>query len=337
MASSASLSPSPSDSAPWVPSMPNSDLYTLLFIEDHVDAITPVEQRGLRPLPRRVMVVRTSPLARFPPVSAASLNLPAAPTTTVSSVATPFSGNGPNQTDIPRLRQGAPFDVVLLHIRLRSHICRSAKSRVPAGCSSSCRINSSTIKRRTKRFPARVLSSIAEDPDHIPTSSSASAPACQILGTRKRSYAATIPVTTEAPIKSPRLNTGRRITPTLGSSRCAQTTLGNAMATTPGTAWISPRYTSLGTPLADPVQVQTPRAVVASYGGSLVFRLLDGTAPSIMAATREEDGAADGLKSTRDEHCEHPHGEDKLINLPKVSSRLQFGARPMKMLFRWFI
>ncbi|KAJ7159267.1 hypothetical protein C8R43DRAFT_352532 [Mycena crocata] len=314
MASTSTFSPvSGPDSAQWAPSMPNSDLYTLLSVKDHLEMVTPAgAQRA--PHARRVMAIRTSPLARFPPVSAASLlaAAQAAAVATAAAASTTAATQGLNVSATPSTETTAspPPEPNTASPRTRASIglghpstssrCMptSTPSTSSAASSSSAsppsspastqtvvsrtRINSSTIKKRTQRFPGRVLNSIAEDATATVNESTFARP---VLGVRKRSYAAatTSTTTTDSVPSSPRLHTGRRNTPTPSSPRSAQTTPGNATATTPGTA-LPPRYTSLGTPLARPSQVMSPRTLVAPYGGSPCFQSLDGAVGSITGA-----------------------------------------------------
>ncbi|KAJ7175245.1 hypothetical protein C8R43DRAFT_1119258 [Mycena crocata] len=282
MSSAARFFVSGPDSERWAPHMPNSDRYTLLSIKDHIESTTPIAQRGLglRPPPRRVMAVRTSPLAVYPPVTPATLlhSAQAAAAPAPAPAATQASNPSETETtEAPRTRGSIG----------RGHPSTSARGSKPSSsASASCssppspsaaapsrssspqpelctRIHSSTIKRRTERFPARELHSIAEDAAAEPQPSSR-----PVVGQRKSSYAATVAASTTSAMttstftssvadetpSSPQQNSGRRVTPTPASPRRALQTPGNATAVTPGTA-SPPRCASLGTPLAGPTDV----------------------------------------------------------------------------------
>ncbi|KAJ7128750.1 hypothetical protein C8R43DRAFT_1111063 [Mycena crocata] len=267
MSSAASASVSGPESERWAPQMPNSDLFTLVSIKDRVETITPIAQQGLRPLLRRVMAVRTSPLAVYPPVTpttllqsaqAAAASAPAPAATQATNPSTSETkepprtgasiGRGHPSTSSRRNQPSSSASV--------SSSSASSSSAAPPSRSSSpqpeprTRIHSSTIKQRTERFPGRELHSIAEDASEQQSSNSR-----PVLGQRKSSYAAilasrtmsgntTSPSTSsiidETPF-SPRQNTSRR-------------TPGNAAVATPGTA-SPPRHAALGTPPAGPMHV----------------------------------------------------------------------------------
>ncbi|KAJ7159270.1 hypothetical protein C8R43DRAFT_1178127 [Mycena crocata] len=382
MDSSSTSSPvSGPDSAQWAPSMPNSDLYTLMSVKDHLEVVTPAgAQRA--PHARRVMAIRTSPLARFPPVSAASLLAAQAAAVAAATASTTAATQGlivsatpstettaspsPEPTTaLPRTRQHRPRCMPTSTPSTSSAASSSSASSTSPSPSTSpastqavvsrTRINSSTIKKRTERFPGRVLNSIAEDPTATVSESTSARP---VLAVRKRSYAAatTSTSTTDRVPSSPTLHTGRRTTPTSSTPRCAQATPGNATATTPGIA-LPPRYTSSGTPLAGPQQVMSPRTLLAPYSGSPCFQSLDGAVGRIMADKEVQSPRAALGKNSEGKDMEEGiwrevvseadrkgHGctyadetlyrEDTLIKLRyQTSLKMRVAARRLKTLF----
>ncbi|KAJ7159274.1 hypothetical protein C8R43DRAFT_1124485 [Mycena crocata] len=371
MASLSTSSPvSGPDSAQWTPSMPNSDLYTLMSVKDHLEVVTPAgAQRA--PHARRVMAIRTSPLARFPPVSAASPLAAAQAAAAATAASTPLASQGANVSAIPSTETSTPpspqpstalpstrTTIGLGHPSTSSRCMPTSTPSTSSAASSSSasstspspstspastqavvsrtRINSSTIKRRTERFPGRALNSIAEDPTATVSESTFARP---VLGVRKHSYAAatTSTTTTDRVPSSPTLHTGRRTTPTPSSPRSAPATPGNALATTPGIA-LPPRYTSSGAPLAGPSQVMSPRTLLAPYSGSPVYVSVkdseggndDASESSWREVVSEGSKKADGCTYAN----ETLYREDALVKLRyQTSLKLRIAARRLKTLF----
>ncbi|KAJ6515095.1 hypothetical protein C8R47DRAFT_503284 [Mycena vitilis] len=284
------------DSNPWAPSMPNSDLFTLKSAKDAARFMSPKE-RGTGLIPRRVVAVRTCPLVMYqsaPPASmapAVSSSAPASqPPAIVQSGTTTLQGT----------RGRAPIG--LGHPSSSKRSAAPVQSAVPVPVPTAAapteqrpapraRINSSTIKRRTERFPRRELHTIAEDAECTQSNTSRPVP-----GTRKRSYAQDVAETeTDETHKNP---TGRRVTPTPASTSPTST------PTTPGSprcaakqhpsgafasiVALAPRSTSSGAPQAGPTQVQSPRVLFpARIAGSPCFQSLDGVVQSITQALGE--------------------------------------------------
>ncbi|KAJ7504333.1 hypothetical protein B0H11DRAFT_512050 [Mycena galericulata] len=316
---------SPASSSEWAPCMPNSDLWTLKSARDVSDLIAPNSDR---PIPRRVVAVRTSRPAHLSHQLSVSVTASTSvfvpipyrvgcPLSSTSTSAGPASSQAPQP---PSIGLGHP-----------STSTRSLTSDSPASSQASqqtlARINSSTIKRRTKRFRARELHTIVEETVVQQQSSSRSG-----QWTRGRSYAAAAHV-----VKTPKKRTTRRVapapapipsstptpTPSPGSSRCALQ---------PGSASMSsgnapaPRFTSSGAPQAGPTQVQSPRVLLpATMAGSPWFQSLDGAAQSIAASSAEEES---------DSSEEWFFVEDRLMKLRvHAHFRIRLAARRLKMLF----
>ncbi|KAJ6515109.1 hypothetical protein C8R47DRAFT_503704 [Mycena vitilis] len=278
------------NSNPWAPSMPNSDLFTLKSAKDAARFMSP-EERGTGLIPRRIVAVRTCPLVMYqsaPPAlnaTAVASSVPASqPPVTVQSAA----------TSLHRTRGRAAIG--LGHPSSSKRATAPIQSAVPAAAAEltaqppapRARINSSTIKRRTERFPRRELHTIAEDAECTQTSTPRPVP-----GTRKRSYAQAV---TETETDETHKNrTSRRVTPTPaptstpttpGSPRCAAKQ--HPSGAFASIVALAPRSTSSGAPQAGPTQVQSPRVLFpARIAGSPCFQSLDGAVQSITQALGE--------------------------------------------------
>ncbi|KAJ6581553.1 hypothetical protein B0H19DRAFT_512251 [Mycena capillaripes] len=79
---------STTNSNAWAPSMPNSDLWTLKSARDAAQLISP-KLRGNAPIPRRVVALPTSPLARLPPWTASISVVAAASVSAAAPAAAP--------------------------------------------------------------------------------------------------------------------------------------------------------------------------------------------------------------------------------------------------------
>ncbi|KAJ7833471.1 hypothetical protein B0H13DRAFT_230403 [Mycena leptocephala] len=195
------------DSDPWAPSMPNSDLWTLRSARDAAELMSP-KMRGNGPIPRRVVALRTSPLGRYPPLTPSTSISPAAP----APLQQPLSTSQSDVLGSPQpLQQSGSRTIGLGHpstskrrvVPLKSDSAMSSPQPSPRPCP---RINSSTIKRRTERFPRRELHAIAEHPVTTQQGSTSSRP---VHGPRRRSYAQAVSAK-----QTPKKITGRRVTPT---------------------------------------------------------------------------------------------------------------------------
>ncbi|KAJ7433737.1 hypothetical protein FB451DRAFT_1195983 [Mycena latifolia] len=316
----------------WAPSMPNSDHYTLISAKEVADLVTPKNQRAGLIVPRRVIALRTSPLGRFPPITAPPPPPAAAPPQVppsaavladVAQVSTPES-DAPASPEVLQpscsraIGLGHPSTSKWRNMPLQQQDSPASPQASPLPRT---RINSSTIKRRTKRFPGRELHAITEDP----VTPQPSATASPVPGTRKRSYAAAA----STPIaKTCKKGTGRRFTPTPGSPRCASDSKPRGPSVSYHIA-LAPRYTSSGSPQAGPTQVQSPRVLFpVTMAGSPRFQSLDGTIQAINVAREAEE------ERIEDDEGELVYGEDEFIKF-KVHAklRIRFAARRMKMLF----
>ncbi|KAJ6570057.1 hypothetical protein DFH09DRAFT_1313268 [Mycena vulgaris] len=337
----------------WAPNMPNSDMYTLLSAKDAVASMAP-KDRPQGPVPRRVVALRTSPLGRFPPwnaappPAAASPQAPSAaaaidvddtpPSPSTSPADVPASPEAPQQPRSRAIGLGHPSTS-----RRNMPLTPNSPASPQASVQPRPHITSSTIKRRTERFPARELHAIAEGPATPPPSAAAR----PVLGTRKRSYAAA--VSTE---ETPKHTASRRVTPTPpspGSLRCASKPSGVSVSVSVSHDIAAParRYMSSGSPQAGPTQVQSPRLLFpATMAGSPRFQSLDGAVRAITAAREAEGGAdAEAGEERRDagageerrytnEELEAFYKEDLFLKLKvHASLRIRFAARRLKMLF----
>ncbi|KAJ7116520.1 hypothetical protein C8R44DRAFT_739225 [Mycena epipterygia] len=321
---------SASESAHWAPSMPNSDLWTLKSAKEAARDIAP---NSTRIVPRRVVGVRTLPRAYYPDtgVHAYEHGLAPAPAPAaaphqahgiaVSLVHIPIpvsavlaSSQAPQQPRSRAIGLGHPSTSKRRNLPLESD---SPASPQASSHPHTTRINSSTIKRRTERFPGRELHAIAEDP--IAEQRCTSRP---VPGTRRCSYAAATSIQ-----DSSNQTTGRRVTPTPGSPRCAskpRNTSASCMTA------LAPRYTSSGSPQGGPTQVQSPRLLFpATMAGSPLFQSLDGAVQAITAAgNAHEKKAEDGLEG------EYVYYEDALIKFKvQAKFRIRVAAKRFTMLF----
>ncbi|KAJ7769718.1 hypothetical protein B0H14DRAFT_352699 [Mycena olivaceomarginata] len=188
----------------------------------------------------------------------------------------------------PRPRASFHLQAAPLARRVGLHRAGLAKFRSKARP----RVNSSTIKRRTQRFLARALDSIAEHP--LQDSQDTPRP---VHGARKRSYAQAA-----SGVETSTHRNRRRLTPTTTTStptspatltpvapRCAsmmgiQSFGGGSMVLA-----LAPRYTSAGSPQAGPTQMQSPCVLFpAIMAGSPNFQSLDGMVLVIAQAASEE-------------------------------------------------
>ncbi|KAJ7642678.1 hypothetical protein DFH06DRAFT_604519 [Mycena polygramma] len=285
------------DSNPWAPSMPNSDLFTLRSAKDAARFMSPKE-RGTGLIPRRVVAVRTCPLVMYQSAAPASM-APAVSSSAPASQPPVAVQSGPTTLQGTRGRAG----IGLGHPSSSKRATAPIQSAVPVPAAAAAeptaqppapraRINSSTIKRRTERFPRRELHTIAEDAECTQTNTSRPVP-----GTRKRSYAQAVTETDE----TPKNRTGRRVTPTSapapptptptisGSPRCAAKQHPSGAFVSSIVA-LAPRSTSSGAPQAGPTQVQSPRVLFpARIAGSPCFQSLDGAVQSITQALGERE------------------------------------------------
>ncbi|KAJ7180711.1 hypothetical protein C8R46DRAFT_1028170 [Mycena filopes] len=284
------------DSERWGPSMPNSDLFTLSSARDAARLIP--EMKG-RIVPRRVFATPTSrsPLGIYPPWTApmsvptagpASVPTPAASSTPPLSDSVSDMNTPPSTQPLPQSRSA----IGLGHPSTSKRRNLPLESDVPASSSTSAtprpRINSSTIKRRTERFPGRELHAIVEEPvtEHQQQpSASSSRPG---PGTRKRSYAMAV----SAPE-----HTGRRVTPTrppsspalpsTGSPRCASKPPSNAFVSS--TTALASRYTASGAPQAGPTQA----ALDSSRSTGAVMAITKATKAEDEVEVEERQGGED--------------------------------------------
>ncbi|KAJ7612445.1 hypothetical protein DFH06DRAFT_1484849 [Mycena polygramma] len=284
------------DSNPWAPSMPNSDLFTLKSAKDAARFMSPKE-RGTGLIPRRVVAVRTCPLVMYQSAAPASM-APAVSSSAPASQPPVAVQSGPTTLQGTRGRAA----IGLGHPSSSKRATAPIQSAVPVPAAAAAeptaqppapraRINSSTIKRRTERFPRRELHTIAEDAECTQTNTSRPVP-----GTRKRSYAQA--VTETETDETPKNLTGRRVTPTpaptstptptiSGSPRCAAKQQPSGAFVSSIVA-LAPRSTSSGAPQAGPTQVQSPRVLFpARMAGSPCFQSLDGAVQSITTALSE--------------------------------------------------
>ncbi|KAJ6515114.1 hypothetical protein C8R47DRAFT_1206461 [Mycena vitilis] len=300
------------NSNPWAPSMPNSDLFTLVsstVVRIDTSLISAVQksakdaarfmspkERGTGLIPRRIVAVRTCPLVMYqsaPPASMAPAVSSSAPASQPPAIVQS------NTTSLQGTRGRAPIGLGHPSSSKRSAAPVQPAVPVPAAAAEPtaqppaprARINSSTIKRRTERFPRRELHTIAEDAECTQTSTPRPVP-----GTRKRSYAQAVAETeTDETHKN---RTSRRVTPTPAPTTptSAPTTPGSprcAAKQHPSGAFASivalaPRSTSSGAPQAGPTQVQSPRVLFpARIAGSPCFQSLDGAVQSITQALGE--------------------------------------------------
>ncbi|KAJ7091700.1 hypothetical protein C8R43DRAFT_1171996 [Mycena crocata] len=294
-------------------SLPNSDTFTLIVVRDAAKKVTPDPQHDLLPSHRRMKTSRLSPLGRFPPVTAASLQAAQeAAAATSQGVDADVSLLLATQTSCSRVDLGLGRPSTVARRRPNPSFSSSVtllSSPASPQAGPRTRIPSSTDNPSTVRSGKCELDPTVEASFSATEQQSADTPTRPVPGPRKRSYAAatatsttTANTTANEPPLCARQITRRRVTPTPGSPRCAQQTPGDAPATphgtttapatTPGVA-LPPRHTSLGFPLAGPTQVQSPRVLVAPYGGNPLFRSLDGAALSIMAGALEADKAED--------------------------------------------
>ncbi|KAJ7654388.1 hypothetical protein DFH06DRAFT_1298845 [Mycena polygramma] len=282
------------DSNPWAPSMPNSDLFTLKSAKDAARFMSPKE-RGTGLIPRRVVAVRTCPLVMYQSAAPASMapavssTVPASqPPATVQSATTSLQGTRGRAA----IGLGHPSSSKRSTAPVQSVVAASAPAApTEKPPTPRARINSTTIKGRTERFPRRELHTIAEDADCTQPSTS-----CPVCGTRKRSYAQA--VTETETDETPKNRTGRRVTPTPaatststpttpGSPRCAAKQQPSRTFVS-STVTLAPRSTSSGAPQAGPTQVQSPRVLYpAGMAGSPCFQSLDGAVQSITTALSE--------------------------------------------------
>ncbi|KAJ7759264.1 hypothetical protein B0H16DRAFT_634360 [Mycena metata] len=330
------------DSERWAPSMPNSDLLTLRSPRD-VAKLMP-EMKG-RIVPSRVLAVPTtrSPLGLYPPWTAASVPSPeAAPPQplsapdSVSDINTPVSPN-PLQQSRSAIGLGHPSTSKRGNLPLESDVVAPSSQTSPTPRP---RINSSTIKRRTERFPGRELHAIVEDPiteQQQQPSASSSRP---VPGTRKRSYAMAV----SAP-ETPKHGTRRRVTPTrptsssssptlpsTGSPRCASKPSSNAFVSS--TTALAPRYTASGAPQAGPTQVQSPRVLLpATMAGSPRFQSLDEAVMAITKVTKaqEEIRVEERVGGGDSELLFYEDGFIKFKVHTRI--RIRFAAKRLSMLF----
>ncbi|KAJ7654392.1 hypothetical protein DFH06DRAFT_1474346 [Mycena polygramma] len=244
------------DSNPWAPSMPNSDLFTLKSAKDAARFMSPKE-RGTGLIPRRVVAVRTCPLVMYQSAAPASM-APAVSSSAPASQPSVAVQSGPTTLQGTRGRAA----IGLGHPSSSKRATAPIQSAVPVPAAAAeptaqppaprARINSSTIKRRTERFPRRELHTIAEDAECTQTNTSRPVP-----GTRKRSYAQAVTETDE----TPKNRTGRRVTPTSAPAP----------------------------PTPTPTVSGSPRCAAKQHPSSPCFQSLDGAVQSIIQALGERE------------------------------------------------
>ncbi|KAK7050295.1 hypothetical protein R3P38DRAFT_2862835 [Favolaschia claudopus] len=141
------------------------------------------------------------------------------------------------------------------------------------------RIQSSTVKRRTKRFPRRELFDIPEDHEeaehlHAPVAASESSSGSTSGFADRRCAIPTLPA----------------------SPRCANPQF-SATSSNITVAALAPRSSSTGQPLAGPTQVLSPRLLFpATMAGAPNFQSLDGAMMNIVSVSAEAAGEEDGAK-----------------------------------------
>ncbi|KAJ7043667.1 hypothetical protein C8F04DRAFT_1229171 [Mycena alexandri] len=340
------------DSERWAPSMPNSDLLTLTSPRD-VAKLMP-EMKG-RIVPIRVVAVPTtrSPLGLYPPWTAPAFvptagppSVPPPAVALTQPLSTPDSVSDINTPTAPQPLQQSRSAIGLGHPSTSKRRNLPLELDVVAASSQTSptprpRINSSTIKRRTERFPGRELHVIVEDPVTEKQQQSSVSPSRPVSGTRRRSYAMAV----SAP-ETPKHSTGRRVTPTrpafssssptlpsTGSPRCASKPSSNTFVSS--MTALAPRYTVSGAPQAGPTQVQSPRVLFpATMAGSPRFQSLDGAVMAITKATEAEAEEVEVEERAGGGDSELLFYEDGFIKF-KVHTRirLRFAAKRLSMLF----
>lgn len=304
---------------------------------DAAELVTP-KNRPMGIIPRRVIALRTSPFGRYPLLNAAPP--PAAPQSqvpvavvvqaSVTQSGVSPSSQAPEQSSSRLIGLGHPSSSKRVPASLEvdrhqsssrtiglGHPSTTNRRAVPAkkDCPASAqgiqpRRSSSTIKRRTQRLPGspgRELYVILEDP--VAPQPSVSRP---VSGTRRRSYA--MATTTE---ETPKKSTGRRVSPTPSSPRCAQRLANTSVSYDIA---LAPRYTSSVSPQAGPTQLQSPCALACSPR----FQSLDGAVEAIIAARDSVEG------NEGEEFC----GEIRFTKAQAPATlQLKSAAHRMKMLF----
>ncbi|KAJ6518851.1 hypothetical protein C8R45DRAFT_1204167 [Mycena sanguinolenta] len=313
---------SAADDNAWTPSMPNSDLWTLGAATQPMSPPNPMVHR-------RVIAIRTSPLGRFPSVTAdtlvvtaESVSVDAASSKQHLAIST-FAQSLQSSPSRATLGLGHPSNSKRCSSSLESDSVASPQ----ASPQKRPRINSSTIKRRTGRFPACTLYSIPEHP--VTTTTQQKGISRPVPEARKHSYAEAA-----SAVETPTKRNDKRVTPTSPASprpRCASKYPSNASLSS--ITALAPRYTSSGSPQAGPTQVQSPRVLApTTMAGSPNFQSLDGAVLAITVAAIEERSEVEETECQL--RMEELYGEDGFIKF-KVHAqlRIRFAARRLKMLF----
>lgn len=351
----------------WAPSMPNSDLWTIVaqfnpppdlpltipMQRPSTDAAQLISPHHNPLSPRRVVALRKSPLGRYLPLTASSSGAGTAGSAATLESQEPLSQSATSQ----HKPASSPAALGLGHPSTSKRRCSplESDSAAPASRESPpkrARLNSSTIKPRTERFPARSLQAIAEHPVPIARNQQQQEEPTPrpVPGAHKRSYTKAA----SGSMTSLTHHTGTRVTPTTSTTStpasptfipnspcCASTSRKHSSG---GTAMaLAPRHSSAGAPQAGPTQVQSPRVLLpTTLAGSPNFQSLDGTVLAITQALSEERREGEGEGEGGEEEtgfegeldCSFYGEEDGFMKFRvHTHLRIRFAARRLKMLF----
>ncbi|KAJ7650809.1 hypothetical protein FB45DRAFT_26275 [Roridomyces roridus] len=279
---------------PRMSSLPNSDLWTLK------STTTTVSAAPSRPVTRRVVAVCTSRKRPTQTLAHIQVSLPPPQPYQVGR-ATVFTSTAPPVDT---------FSFTNTPIGL-GHPSTSARRTAPTASQSLAplpRINSSTMKPRSKRFPGRELHVIEEE--HLNSDS--------LLSTHTDIPAPRAPTVTSS--------IQRLVSPTPGFPKATVDIVPSAAVLNP-----TPRFTSSGAPQAGPNQVQSPRVLMpATMAGSPWFQSLDGAVHSMILEEVENQRAEEEEATVEVE--EWHYKEDILLKW-----KFHLGMRIRFMLGRWKI
>ncbi|KAJ7248856.1 hypothetical protein B0H12DRAFT_711744 [Mycena haematopus] len=300
------------------PSLPNSDLFSLSSPQA-IDS--PVVRGRTRTVQRHGAAHRSSPLARFPPVTPESIAAAAEPLPRLKhKLLSVFYMPASTETLSQPLSHTA---IGLGHPSASKRRSAALKPDPVVSPKKRARINSSTIQCRPEHPTTRTPYFIVEN---NPTSSPLQKDTPRLVPeARRRSY---VQATSEGEAVAQNTNTDRRVAPAIptisGSTRCARQQLGGTSVSsiTALASWYTPQ--------AGPTQVQSCVLLPATTTGAPKFESFDVAVFGITAATDEEEKEVE----EKEFDGELIYGEDLCIQSNgHAHLAVRFAARRLKTLF----
>ncbi|KAJ7611903.1 hypothetical protein DFH06DRAFT_1485060 [Mycena polygramma] len=173
---SAQTVPVPVTISPWAPSLPNSDAWILTSTIDDAGLKQVAALPGLSFGSQTAMSVATAPY-NAPPSAVSISTAHSVPATQPRRSLAPIGRGHPSSSKRSTSSvQPAAIDAATAPTPIVPAVAAAASSQTPQP---RARINSSTIKPRTERFPARTLYTIAEEPSvRFITTNTPASPRC---------------------------------------------------------------------------------------------------------------------------------------------------------------